>query len=94
MTETPARPCWPRIHRRCGDFVQTRLRTTDHADDVIQPTLLRASAHCDQLLFRNDRPTISLREFPRIDSHNSGPSPLASQAAVPSGTRYRMDKSC
>jgi RNA polymerase sigma-70 factor (ECF subfamily) len=30
-------------------FVQTRLRTRDHADDVIQQTLLRAFAHRDQL---------------------------------------------
>jgi len=30
-------------------FVQTRLRTSDHADDVIQQTLLRAFAHRHQL---------------------------------------------
>ena len=30
-------------------FVQTRLRTSDHADDVIQQTLLQAFAHRDQL---------------------------------------------
>jgi DNA-directed RNA polymerase specialized sigma24 family protein len=30
-------------------FVQTRLRTSDHADDVIQQTLLRAFVHRDQL---------------------------------------------
>jgi RNA polymerase sigma-70 factor (ECF subfamily) len=78
-------------------FVQTRLRTSDHAEDVIQQTLLHAFAHRDQLragskfkswlcsiamnevrlLFRRDRPTISLDEFPHIDSRDSGPSPLA-----------------
>jgi len=30
-------------------FVQTRLRTSDHTDDVLQQTLLRAFAHRDQL---------------------------------------------
>jgi RNA polymerase sigma-70 factor (ECF subfamily) len=30
-------------------FVQTRLRTSDHTDDVPQQTLLRAFAHRDQL---------------------------------------------
>jgi RNA polymerase sigma-70 factor (ECF subfamily) len=30
-------------------FVQMRLRTPDHADDVIQQTLLQAFAHRDQL---------------------------------------------
>jgi RNA polymerase sigma-70 factor, ECF subfamily len=30
-------------------FVQTRLRTSDHADDVLQQTLLRAFAHRNQL---------------------------------------------
>jgi RNA polymerase sigma-70 factor (ECF subfamily) len=78
-------------------FVQTRLRASDHADDVIQQTLLHAFVHRDQLrarskfkswlcsiamnevrmFFRTGRPTISLDEFPQIDSHDSGPSPLA-----------------
>jgi RNA polymerase sigma-70 factor (ECF subfamily) len=78
-------------------FVQTRLRTSDHADDVLQQTLLHAFAHRDQLrasskfkswlcsiamnevrmFFRNGRPTISLDEFPQIDSRDSQPSPLA-----------------
>jgi RNA polymerase sigma-70 factor (ECF subfamily) len=86
-------PNLPSVRR----FVQTRLRTSDHADDVIQQTLLRAFAHRDQLrasskfkswlcsiamnevrlFFRTDRPTISLDEFPKIDSRDSGPSPLA-----------------
>ncbi len=30
-------------------FVQTRLRASDHADDVLQQTLLNAFAHRDQL---------------------------------------------
>jgi DNA-directed RNA polymerase specialized sigma24 family protein len=38
-------PNLPSVRR----FVQTRLRTTDHADDVIQQILLRAFAHRDQL---------------------------------------------
>jgi len=78
-------------------FVQTRLRTSDHADDVFQQTLLRAFAHRDQLcasskfkswlcsiamnevrlFFRRGRPTVSLDEFPQVDSRDSGPSPLA-----------------
>jgi len=78
-------------------FVETRLRTPDHADDVVQQTLLRAFAHRDQLrasskfkswvcsiamnevrvFFRAGRPTVSLDQFPRIDSRDSGPSPLA-----------------
>jgi RNA polymerase sigma-70 factor, ECF subfamily len=86
-------PNLPSVRR----FVQTRLRTTDHADDVIQQTLLQAFAHRDQLrtnskfkswlcsiamnevhlFFRTGRPTMSLHEFPQIDSRDSGPSPLA-----------------
>jgi RNA polymerase sigma-70 factor, ECF subfamily len=86
-------PNLPSVRR----FVQTRLRTSDHADDVIQQTLLRAFAHRDQLrasakfkswlcsiamnevrmFFRTDRPTISLDEFPQIDTRDCGPSPLA-----------------
>src|ERR1700683_1715780 len=78
-------------------FVQTRLRTSDHADDIIQQTLLHAFAHRDQLrssskfkswlcaiamnevrtFFRTDRPTVSLDEFPHIESRDSEPSPLA-----------------
>ncbi len=78
-------------------FVQTRLRTSDHADDVLQQTLLHAFVHRDQLrtsskfkswlcsiamnevrmFFRTGRPTISLDEFPQIDSGDSVPSPLA-----------------
>src|SRR5580704_2041646 len=38
-------PNLPSVRR----FVQTRLRTSDHADDVIQQTLLQAFAHRDQL---------------------------------------------
>ena len=38
-------PNLPSVRR----FVQTRLRTPDHADDVLQQTLLRAFAHRDQL---------------------------------------------
>ena len=38
-------PNLPSVRR----FVQRRLRTSDHADDVIQQTLLRAFAHRDQL---------------------------------------------
>lgn len=38
-------PNLPTVRR----FVQTRLRTPDHADDVLQQTLLRAFAHRDQL---------------------------------------------
>jgi RNA polymerase sigma-70 factor (ECF subfamily) len=86
-------PNLPSVRR----FVQSRLRTSDHADDVIQQTLLQAFAHRDQLqasskfkswlcsiamnqvrmFFRTGRPTISLDEFPQIDSRDSGPSPLA-----------------
>jgi RNA polymerase sigma-70 factor (ECF subfamily) len=86
-------PNLPSVRR----FVQTRLRTSDHADDVIQQTLLQAFAHRHQLranskfrswlcsiamnevrlFFRTDRPTVSLDEFPQIDSRDSGPSPLA-----------------
>jgi len=78
-------------------FVQTRLRASDHADDIIQQTLLRAFAHRDELrarskfkswlcsiamnevrmFFRTDRPTLSLDQFPHIDSRDSGLSPLA-----------------
>jgi RNA polymerase sigma-70 factor (ECF subfamily) len=86
-------PNLPSVRR----FVQTRLRTSDHADDVIQQTLLQAFVHRDQLragskfkswlcsiamnevrlFFRTGRPTISLDEFPQIDSRDCGPSPLA-----------------
>jgi RNA polymerase sigma-70 factor (ECF subfamily) len=38
-------PNLPSVRR----FVQTRLRTSDHADDVLQQTLLRAFAHRNQL---------------------------------------------
>jgi RNA polymerase sigma-70 factor (ECF subfamily) len=38
-------PNLPSVRR----FVQTRLRTPDHADDVIQQTLLQAFTHRDQL---------------------------------------------
>ena len=85
-------PNLPSVRR----FVQTRLRTPDHAEDVIQQTLLQAFVHRDQLrasskfkswlcsiamnevrmFFRTGRPTISLEEFPQIDSRDSGPSPL------------------
>ena len=78
-------------------LVQMRMRTTDHADDVIQQTLLRAFVRRDQLrasskfrswlcsiamnevrmFFRTSRHTISLHEFPQIDSRDPGPSPLA-----------------
>jgi RNA polymerase sigma-70 factor (ECF subfamily) len=78
-------------------FVQTRLRASDHADDVIQQTLLHAFVHRDQLrtsakfkswlcsiamnevrlLFRKDPGTVSLDEFPRMDSRDPSPSPLA-----------------
>jgi RNA polymerase sigma-70 factor (ECF subfamily) len=78
-------------------FVQSRLRTSDHADDVMQQTLLHAFAHRDQLranskfkswlcsiamnevrmFYRTGRPTISLNEFPHIDSCDLAPSPLA-----------------
>jgi RNA polymerase sigma-70 factor (ECF subfamily) len=78
-------------------FVQTRLRASDRADDIIQQTLLHAFVHRDQLrasskfkswlcsiamnevrtFFRIDRPTLSLDEFPHIDSRDSEPSPLA-----------------
>ena len=85
-------------------FVQTRLRISDHADDVVQQTLLRAFSHRHQLradckfkswlcsiamnevrlFFRTGRPTISLDEFPQIDSRDSAPSPLArSPTAIP-----------
>ena len=86
-------PNLPSVRR----FVQTRLRTSEHADDVIQQTLLQAFVHRDQLrasskfrswlcsiamnevrmFFRTDRPTISLDEFPQIDTRDCGPSPLA-----------------
>ena len=86
-------PNLPSVRR----FVQTRLRTSDHADDVIQQTLLQAFAHrhtlrasskfkswlCSiamnevRMFFRTGRPTVSLHEFPQIDSRDSGPSPLA-----------------
>src|SRR5580698_6450066 len=86
-------PNLPSVRR----FVQTRLRTSDHADDIVQQTLLHAFAHRHQLrasskfkswlcsiamnevrmFFRTDRPNISLDEFPKIDSRDSGPSPLA-----------------
>ena len=86
-------PNLPSVRR----FVQTRLRTPDHADDVLQQTLLQAFSHRDQLrtgskfkswlcsiamnqvrmFFRTSRPTMSLHEFPEIDSRDSGPSPLA-----------------
>ena len=78
-------------------FVQTRLRTPDYADDIVQQTVLHAFAHRDQLrastkfkswlcsiamnevrmFFRSDRGAVSLDEFPNIDSHDTGPSPLA-----------------
>lgn len=86
-------PNLPMVRR----FVQVRLRTSDHAEDVIQQTLLRAFVHRDQLrtssnfrswlcsiamnevrmFFRTGRPTMSLHEFPQIDSRDCGPSPLA-----------------
>jgi RNA polymerase sigma-70 factor, ECF subfamily len=91
--ETLLAPSLPSVRR----FVQTRLRASDHADDIIQETLLHAFAHRDQLrasskfkswlcsiamnevrmFFRTDRPTLSLDEFPHIDSRDSEPSPLA-----------------
>src|SRR5580704_18207582 len=86
-------PNLPSVRR----FVQTRLRTPDHADDVLQQTLLQAFVHRNQLrtsskfrswlcsiamnevrmFFRIGHPTMSLHEFPQIDSRDSGPSPLA-----------------
>ena len=86
-------PNLPSVRR----FVQMRMRTPDHADDVIQQTLLRAFVHRDQLrtsskfrswlcsiamnevrmFFRTGQPTMSLHEFPQVDSRDSGPSPLA-----------------
>jgi RNA polymerase sigma-70 factor (ECF subfamily) len=86
-------PNLPSVRR----LVQTRLRTPDYADDVMQQALLRAFVHRDQLrasskfrswlcsiamnevrmFFRTGHPTLSLHEFPRIDSRDSGPSPLA-----------------
>jgi RNA polymerase sigma-70 factor, ECF subfamily len=91
--ETLLGPSLPSVRR----FVQTRLRTSDHADDIIQQTLVHAFVHRDQLLatskfkswlcsiamnevrtfFRRDRPTLSLDEFPHIDSRDSELSPLA-----------------
>jgi RNA polymerase sigma-70 factor (ECF subfamily) len=78
-------------------FVQTRLRAPDHADDILQQTLLHAFAHRHQLrasskfkswlctiamnevrlFFRSGRPMMSLDEFPKMDSRDAGPSPLA-----------------
>src|SRR5580704_8940892 len=86
-------PTLPSVRR----FVQTRLRASDHADDVMQQTLLQAFAHRHQLrasskfkswlcsiamnelrmFFRSDRPTVSLDQFPQIDSRDRGPSPLS-----------------
>lgn len=91
--ETLLAPNLPLVRR----FVQTRLRTPDHADDVIQQILLRAFAHRHQLrasskfkswlcsiamnevrmFFRTARRTVSLEQFPMIDSRDSEPSPLA-----------------
>ena len=87
--ETLLAPNLPLVRR----FVQTRLRTPDHADDVVQQTLLKAFAHRHQLrtsskfrswlcsiamnevrmFFRTDRPSVSLDEFPIVDSRDSGP---------------------
>ena len=81
-------PNLPSVRR----FVQMRMRTHDHADDVIQQALLRAFVRRDQLrasskfrswlcsiamnevrmFFRTGRPTMSLHEFPQIDSRDSG----------------------
>jgi RNA polymerase sigma-70 factor (ECF subfamily) len=86
-------PHLPSVRR----FVETRMRTADHADDVVQQTLLRAFVHRHQLradskfkswlcsiamnevrlFFRTGRTTVSLDEFPQIDSRDAGPSPLA-----------------
>jgi RNA polymerase sigma-70 factor (ECF subfamily) len=91
--ETLLAPSLPSVRR----FVQIRLGALDHADDIIQQTLLRAFAHRHQLratskfkswlcsiamnevrmFFRSDRPTLSLEQDPRIDSRDSGLSPLA-----------------
>ena len=91
--ETLLAPNLPSVQR----FVQVRLRASDHADDIIQRTLLHAFTHRDQLrasskfkswlcsiamnevrmFFRTNRPTLSLDEFPHIDSRDSGLSPLA-----------------
>lgn len=43
--ETLLAPNLPSVRR----FVQMRVRTSDHADDVIQQTLLQAFVHRDQL---------------------------------------------
>ena len=86
-------PTLPSVRR----FVQTHLRASDHADDVLQQTLLQAFAHRHQLrasskfkswicsiamnevrlFFRSDRPTVSLEQFPHIDSRDREPSPLS-----------------
>jgi RNA polymerase sigma-70 factor, ECF subfamily len=78
-------------------LVHTRLRMTDHADDILQQTLLRAFARRDQLrapakfkswlwsialneirmFFRRGHGTVSLEEFPQIDSRDRAPSPFA-----------------
>jgi RNA polymerase sigma-70 factor (ECF subfamily) len=91
-------PNLPSVRR----FVQMRMRTSDHADDVIQQTLLRAFTHRDQLrtsskfkswiysiamnevhmFFRTGRSTLSLHEFPQIDSRDSAPSPQARAEAM------------
>jgi len=90
--ETLLVPNLPSVRR----FVQMRLKVSDHADDIIQQTLLHAFVHRDQLrasskfkswlcsiamnevrmFFRADKPTLSLDEFPHIDSRDSEPSPL------------------
>ena len=86
-------PSLPSVRR----FVQTRLRASDHAEGIVQQTLLRAFARRNQLrahskfkswlrsiamnevraFFRQDRGMISLDEFPKFDSRDGGPSPLA-----------------
>ena len=93
-------------------FVQTRLKTSDHADDVIQQTLLRAFPHRHQLrasskfkswlctiamnevrlFFRTGRLTLSLHEFPQIDSRDSAPSARVEEMERVEWLRAGMDR--
>ncbi len=61
-------------------FVQTRLRTSDHADDVIQQTLLQAFVHRDQLRvsskFKSWLCSIAMNEVRLFFRHGRPTTPL------------------
>ena len=71
--------------RSVQTLVQRQLRTSDHAEDIVRQTLLRAFQRKDQLrvhaeirtwLFRRDRSTVSLEEVLNFEAPDPSVPPL------------------